>query len=341
MISRNTRFIILGAGAVGGVIGARLRQSGWDVTFVARGRHFEAMRSDGLVLETPDGTSRLDVTIVDDAGDTRIDDNTVVLLCVKSQDTATALATMARHAPQATPIVCVQNGVANERTALRFFPNVYGVTVMCPTGFLEPGVVCAYSTPTTGILDIGRYPTGVDVTCSLVADAFTDSTFLSVARPDIMRWKYRKLMLNLGNAVDALCGPGARRGRVTALANEEGERVLAAGGIDPISVDDDRERRADHIRVGTIGDMRRPGGSMWQSLHRQTPSTEVDYLSGEIVQLGRIHGIPTPVNSLLQRLVWKAAASDVPAGTATTESAILEMLGKSGIDESRRPDGYR
>ena len=54
--------------------------------------------------------------------------------------------------------MCAQNGVANERAALRLFANVYGMCVMCPTGHLEPGVVEAYSSPVTGLLDIGRYP---------------------------------------------------------------------------------------------------------------------------------------------------------------------------------------
>ena len=52
--------------------------------------------------------------------------------------------------------------VENERAALRFFPNVYGVCVMCPAVHLEPGVVQAYSTPVPGILHLGRFPSGAD-----------------------------------------------------------------------------------------------------------------------------------------------------------------------------------
>src|SRR5207302_10080301 len=107
------------------------------------------------------------------------------------------------------PVVCLQNGVDNERAALRVFPHVYGICVMCPTGHLEPGVVQAYSTPVTGILDIGRYPSGSDEIAEALAGALRASTFVSEARADIMRWKYAKLLMNLGNAVQATCRPDA------------------------------------------------------------------------------------------------------------------------------------
>jgi hypothetical protein len=52
----------------------------------------------------------------------------------------------------------------------------------------------------------------VDATATAVAEALSGANFGSVARDDIMRWKYRKLLLNLGNAVEAVCGGEARRG---------------------------------------------------------------------------------------------------------------------------------
>ena len=88
--------------------------------------------------------------------------DSVVLLCVKSHQTATALDDLAAHAPDATPVVSVQNGVANERAILRRFARTYAVCVMLPSGHLEPGVVAQKCHPTPGILDVGRIPRGVD-----------------------------------------------------------------------------------------------------------------------------------------------------------------------------------
>ena len=95
----------------------------------------------------------------DPAGiDWRADD--AILLTMKTQDTAPALERLRAAGVAGQPIFCVQNGVANERMALRRFPNVHGVTVMMPASFLTPGEVAVFSTPRHGIFDIGRVPRG-------------------------------------------------------------------------------------------------------------------------------------------------------------------------------------
>ena len=111
-------------------------------------------------------------------------------------------------APASTPVVCLQNGIENERIALRLFANVYGAVVMSPTAHLEPGIVQAYGTQGTGVIDLGRYPSGLDALSEEIANALGASDFSSMARPDIMRFKYAKLLSNLANAVDAICEPG-------------------------------------------------------------------------------------------------------------------------------------
>ena len=92
--------------------------------------------------------------------DWRADD--AILLTMKTQDTLPALERLRAAGVAGQPIFCVQNGVANERMALRRFPNVHGVTVMMPASFLSPGEVAAFSTPRHGIFDIGRFPRGSD-----------------------------------------------------------------------------------------------------------------------------------------------------------------------------------
>src|SRR6185503_3463808 len=117
---------------------------------------------------------------------------------------------------------------------------------------------------------------------------------------DASRWKYRKLIMNLGNALEALCGPAARAGRLADLVKAEGEACLAAAGIDVASEAEDQARRGDRLAMRPVGGERRGGGSSWQSLRRRHGSIEADYLNGEIVLLGRLHGVPTPANALLQ-----------------------------------------
>jgi 2-dehydropantoate 2-reductase len=249
-----------------------------------------------------------------------------VILAMKSQDTAAALGDLARHAPADISVLCAQNGVDNERVALRFFPDVYAVAVMLPATHLQPGVVVVHLAPTTGLLDLGRYPDGVDTVAEEVSAALSGATFGSEARPDVMRWKYRKLILNLGNAVEAVCGPEAARSTpLVRMARAEGEACLQAAGIDAVSVDDDKARRGDVFQLRTVPGHERRGGSSWQSLARGLPTVETDYLTGEIVLLGRLNGVPTPVNELLQRLANRMAAEGRPPGSVAAEDVLARL----------------
>jgi 2-dehydropantoate 2-reductase len=319
------RIVVFGAGAVGGVIGGRLHQAGTDVVLVARGAHHDAIRDHGLRLVAGEAVAVLDVPVVDGPAAITWRRDDVVLLAVKTQDSEGALEALAAAAPVDVPIVCAQNGVENERLALRRFPRVSGMCVMCPTGHLEPGVVQAYSTPISGLLDLGTYPFGVSDVDRDVAAVLETATFESVPRPDIMRWKYAKLLLNLGNAVQALCGAdltGDASREVARRARAEGDAVLAAAGIDVAPPQDDLDRRGDKLQVGPVGTRTSPGGSTWQSLARGAGSVETDHLNGEIVLLGRLHGVPTPVNAVLQRWCAAAARDGRPSGTTTPDEIL-------------------
>ncbi|HET9059545.1 MAG TPA: 2-dehydropantoate 2-reductase N-terminal domain-containing protein [Acidimicrobiales bacterium] len=321
------RFVVLGAGAVGGVIGGRLFQSGHDVVLVERGEHGLVLATDGLALASATGVVTLHVPTTDRLNRIAWEGEEVVLLAVKSQDTEDALRQLSAAAPLSTPVVCMQNGVANEPEALRRFPNVYGVTVMCPAAHLKPGLVVAESSPVTGLLDIGRYPSGADEVAERVAAAFRASTMGSIVRPDIMRWKYGKLLRNLGNAVDALCGPAGRSSAVTQLARTEGEACLRAAGIEFASEAEDEARRGDLLHPTDVVGQERGGSSTWQSLARSRGTTEVDYLNGEIVLLGRLYGVPTPMNELLQRVINQKARAHSEPGTMSPEELLSLMDG--------------
>jgi 2-dehydropantoate 2-reductase len=179
--------------------------------------------------------------------------------------------------------------------------------------------------PVTGLLDVGCYPDGVDDRARTIAAALERSTFESVPRADIMRWKYTKLLMNLGNAAEALCGHVDGLGDVVKRARSEGAAVLQAAGIDAASREEDQERRGSRMQIKPIAGRTRGGGSSWQSLHRGTGSIETDYLNGQIVLLGREHGVDTPVNATLQRLANDAARRRLAPGN-TTPAAILGAL---------------
>jgi 2-dehydropantoate 2-reductase len=320
------RFVVFGAGAIGGVVGARLHQAGLDVTLLARGAHYDAIRRRGLTIEDPDATAVLGIDVADAPRALRWRGEEVVVLAVKSQDSLQALRALQAAAPPETPIVCLQNGVENERVALRLFANVYGAVVMVPTAHLEPGVVQAYGTNLTGVIDVGCYPRGADDTAREIAHALGRSRFESEVREDIMRFKHAKLLMNLGNAVGALCGPGSSTEELTALAREEGRAVLSAAGIDFGAEEvDDVGGRWRRYGVRDIAGRPRAGSSTRQSLARAAGSVESDYLNGEIVLLGRLHGVPAPVNELLQRSIAAAARERAEPGSVSAEALLATL----------------
>jgi 2-dehydropantoate 2-reductase len=319
------RFVVVGAGAVGGAIGGRLHEHGHEVVLVARGAHYEALSAHGLRIESAAGSTTLAVPTVSRPTDLTFGGGDVVVLAVKSQDTAAVLDDLVAVVPPTVPVVCAQNGVENERVALRSFPNVYGMCVMCPVSHLTPGVVQVHSVPITGLLDLGRWPQGSDQVAESIAAALAASTFDAVARSDIPRWKWGKLLLNLGNAVEALCGPAARGGELAPRARREAIACLEVAGIDYVGREEEAERRGTLLQLPSSPEVSRAGGSTWQSLARSSGRVETDFLNGEIVLLGRLHGVPTPVNALLQTLTNRQAREHgAPAGY--TEADLLGLL---------------
>jgi 2-dehydropantoate 2-reductase len=296
--------VVYGAGAIGGVIAARLRLAGVEVTAVARGEHLRAIRAGGLKLVTQAGADAVALQAAGDASEVDWKTEPIVVLAVKSHQTAAALDDLAAHAPLQTPIFVAQNGVANESAVLRRFANVYGVAVLVSAAHLEPGVVIQQSHPVAGILDLGRYPAGRDEVAESTAASFRAAQFISEVRDDIPAWKHRKLIANLGNGVTAAVRPGPDADELVARARIEAERILTIAGIPFISAERDSQRRS-AFRHGKVRDDY--FGSTWQSVARGHADVETDWFNGEIVLQARLHSQTAPVNELIQRITAEHA----------------------------------
>ena len=319
------RYVVIGAGAVGGTIGARLAEARREVVLVARGAHLAAIRAHGLRLDDPDRSRHVRAPAVASVDEVDWRPGDVALLATKTQDTAPVLDALAARAPDVV-VACAQNGVANERMAAERFARVQSVLVILPAEHYEPGVVIASSVPVPGVLDVGTYPSGTDDVSDAIAADLTAAGFSSAADPAVMVGKYGKLLTNLGNAVEAACGrDDPAFADLVAAAVAEGERCLAAAGITARTGDDDRVRRDGLITQRPVGGQGRGGGSSWQSLRRGTGSIEAEYLNGEIVALGRAYAVPTPVNALLTRVAGEMATT----GEAPESRDGAELLAAS------------
>jgi len=337
------RFIVYGTGAVGGTIAARLSHAGLPVVCIARGEHLREMRKNGLILHTPEQVITAHPDLVEHPRDIQFTDEDIVLLCMKSQHTEAALQDLHSVAGNDVPVVCVQNGVVNERLTSMLFSRVYACVVVVPALYQQPGVVACHASGRSGILDIGWYSCTTQDKADPILDSLTKALeragFGSRATPDIMAWKYAKLTTNLGNIiqaavkrpstndeVDRQSWRDASRGLSTQL-HSEARACFAAAGIDCLTQEDINarcEEEAVNMRANIAG-IDRIGGSTLQSMLRGTGNIETDHLNGEIVILGKRYNIPTPANAVMQNIGREMMEKKLDIGHYSIEE-ILQRI---------------
>ena len=319
------KYVIYGAGAIGGVIGACLYRSGFDVTLIARGEHLKKIQSDGLRLVSADGVEVFDIPTVGHPNELSWSDTYSIILTMKAQDTADAIDTLQGLVPRSTPIVSGQNGVANEITASRWFDNVYAMLLLIPATFLNAGEVIHHvsrKSGVLGVLDTGRYPFGSDDYVDTLCGDLTVSGFSATPDVEIMKLKYAKLITNLNNAVGAICGFESDTKNIYSLLTDEAVAILNKAAI---QFDRDREtQKYTLLGRAEVSGAPRGGSSSWQSVMRGG-QIEVDFLNGEIVLIAKKMGLDAPANSLIQELAQKTIRDSLKPGWISPQE-ILEIL---------------
>jgi ketopantoate reductase PanE/ApbA-like protein len=150
----DVRFIIMGAGAIGGVIGARLAQNGHDVTLVARGDHLAVIQDRGLCLVSREGEVTLSLPATDDPTTLDIGGNDVVILAVKGQDTEFALRALANSAP--SDVAVFQWDVNHRSTS--------GIVIVIDAWWRDHSMYPGMTTRRSQILHLCGFPHGaIDV----------------------------------------------------------------------------------------------------------------------------------------------------------------------------------
>ncbi|MGA1805255.1 ketopantoate reductase family protein [Rhizobium sp. HT1-10] len=314
-----TRYIIIGAGAVGASLAAQLEINNISYILVGRGAQISHIALHGLSYRRPKETGVIRLNAVDTATPPDLKPDDILLLTVKAQDVEAATSFWAWRDVDGgglasdLPLVTFQNGLAAENIALRRFNHIYAASILVPARYTVTGEVVVGGAPNIGVVTLGRYPNGLDETASTIVSDLTKAGYLAEARADIRRWKAAKLEHNVTNAVELFAGaPEARARAATELANEA-RIVLRAAGYDPAVAS---ERVVDisgwHVAEGS--GIERGQQSTWQSFVRGT-SSEVDYLNGEIVSLGRLHGVAAPINAAFQKAVARLARDGALSGS--------------------------
>jgi 2-dehydropantoate 2-reductase len=314
------RIVIIGAGAIGSVLGGLLGRAGYTVTLIGRSRHIEAIRAHGLQIEGATGTFSVAV----EARETLDSVPDLAILAVKTQDVITALQANEAYL-QHVPIVTCQNGVRSDELAATVVGQTHLISsvVNIHATYLEPGqATLIYPGP----LVIGRAFGRNDGVVQQVAAVLSTAVPTSISA-NIHGVHWFKLMVNLNNVFPALTNlpfqaiyQHQELAHLAARVMREGLAVVQAAGIRLEGLPD---TPAALIRlVGMLPvplaarlitrraqqmEQRWPlFGSTLQSIRRNRP-IEIDYLNGEVVRLAQQQQIAAPLNRALVAMVHRVA----------------------------------
>jgi thiosulfate/3-mercaptopyruvate sulfurtransferase len=333
-----TRYVILGAGAVGVTFAAELQRSGAAVTLVARGAQLDALRAGQLRYFRPDGERRLTIPAAGGPAEVTLRPDDVLVLATKSQDAGTVIAHWAWQpvrddeggtswAADSLPLLTLQNGLETERIAQRRFATVLGGVLWLPSSYVAPGEVASPGAPAPGVVWVGACPAGIHPRLPGIVDDLRVADFEAQVVPDIARWKAAKLLSSVTFALAALYPASELRDQAGALLAGEAREILTAAGQSIADVRAESTVDLNRFASHPIPARERGGNSTWQSLAR-SGSVESDYLNGEIVLQARLLGGTAPANQAVLTRLHQAAGDGIAPGSLGHDDllAVLPQL---------------
>ena len=313
--------LVVGAGALGGLLAALLAEKGHDARLVVKSEQAVALRH-GVRLEGGGYGAPRNVPVAATARASPGFVPDLVVMAVKTQDLPDALQAHVGTFRDA-PVVGLQNGLAQDEMITQAVGPARAVAaiVSLDAKHVEPGVVeCAR----TGMLTVGAPHADARAAAERARDVLADAVETQWT-DDVRAARWTKLLVNLGNVVPALTGvsfqeAAQHRGLSLAIVRmmKEAAAVARAEKVKPAaipwtspalvraltSLPDPLARVAYARRVATVlGDV--PAyGSTWQSAQRGR-TLETDWLNGEVARRGANAGVQTPVNERATMLAAK------------------------------------
>jgi 2-dehydropantoate 2-reductase len=311
---------VAGAGSIGCFVGGMLAASGCRVALLARPRLLVEIEVNGLRLTNFDGAEqRLAANAITVSDDPSIFGQAgVVLVTVKSADTAEMADIIARHARQDAVVVSLQNGVGNVAVLRKRLPGRTVLGGMVPFNVVALGEG-RFHRSTSGDIVIGRDDAGTASSLSVPGLELR-------ATDNIDGVQWGKLIVNLNNALNALSGIPVRqqlaqRAWRNLFADQmaEGLSVIKAEGINPVSPTPIPSgwmppllRLPDFLFEAILGRTMHidpeARSSMWEDLQRGR-HTEIDYLQGVITGIADRRGLEVPLSHRIVTLIRKAEAA--------------------------------
>ncbi len=315
------KIAVFGAGSIGAYVGGSLMASGSDVVLIGRARMRAKIERHGLNLTDLHGARRVleaaQISYTEDPA--ALKEANLILVTVKSADTAQAAQAIGQHALANALVISLQNGVGNAEVLAQALPHLTVLAGMVPFNVVA--------------LPEGRFHRGTEGDMGVQASpalarwkaAFKAAGVPLQAFDNFEQVQWGKLLLNLNNPVNALSGLPLKAElsqrayrRCLALLISETLAVLQCAGIAPAKVARIGPkllpwllRLPDFLFVRVAAAMLRideeARSSMWDDL-QMGRRTEVDYLNGAVVKLAHSIGLDAPANQRIVALIRQAEA---------------------------------
>jgi 2-dehydropantoate 2-reductase len=295
------KIAMMGSGGVGGFFGGRLANAGYDVTFIARGRHLAAMRENGLTIESK-AQGDIHVAKVKATDDpATVGPVDLVVLSVKLWDTEDAARAIRPMIGPDTGVVSLQNGVIKDDILRSVLDekHIMGGVGYVATHISRPGVIDQVGTMQRII--VGEYDGRESARARYLHKALLDAGVAAELSKDIRRAIWEKYVFLVGlsgttTAMRSTLGPIRSNPQTRAFLLDVMREVVAVGRALGVALDADfaeqRLKFADTLPVDMTS-------SMHHDLERGN-RLEVEWLSGGVVTLGRKAGVPTPCNRAIR-----------------------------------------
>ena len=290
------KIAIMGSGGIGGYFGARLVHGGAaDVHFVARGKHLEAMRSDGLRIEGPDPLYVPKVNATDDPRAIGVAD--VVMLCVKLWDTEQAIEQIRPLVGPGTAIVSFQNGVLKDQYLRAAFDEkqLLGGVGYVATTIESPGVI-RQTGPMQRMLfgefDGSRSPRAQTLLAACLAGGIKAELSTEILREIWQKYVFLVGLSGTTTTIRRPIGPIRSNPQTRAFMLDVMREVVAVGRAHGVPLAEDYAQ----VRLQLADDV---SPEMTSSMHHDLQRgnrLEVRWLAGGVVELGQAKGVPTPLN---------------------------------------------
>jgi 2-dehydropantoate 2-reductase len=301
------RIAVMGSGGLGGYFGARLAAGGADVRFIARGKHLQAMRSEGLRVEGPDPLHLPHVRATDDPAEVGVVD--LVMFCVKLWDTEAALQQMRPMVGPGTAIVSFQNGVLKDRDLRAAYDpkQIMGGVGYVATTIDRPGVI-RQTGPMQRLLfgefDGSRSARGLAFLAACHAGGIKAELSGDILREIWQKYVFLVALSGTTTAIRMPIGPIRDHPQTRAFLLDLMREVVAVGRAHGVQLPEDYAEARLELADEVAYDMT---SSMHHDLERGRP-LEVRWLAGGVVELGHIKGLATPLNRAVADILALHAA---------------------------------